>query len=124
MPTYVDDGFAPPAPVAKVVLRHPVSGEGIPDVPMLIDSGRMRPCCPLSPLRPSESRERVSVINWRRSTATTNESEAVQAVLVFLGKSFRGRFLQVDAEVGVLGRNVLNRVRLLLDGPALKWEER
>ena len=53
----------------------------------------------------------------------TNESEAVRAVLVFLDKTFRGRFLQVDSEVGVIGRNVLNRVRLLLDGPAQNWEE-
>jgi hypothetical protein len=52
---------------------------------------------------------------------TTNESEAVRAVLLFLNKSFRGRFLQVETEV--IGRNVLNRVRLLLDGPALNWEE-
>jgi len=29
-----------------------------------------------------------------------------------------------DGEVlGVIGRNVLNHVRLLLDGPALNWEE-
>ena len=34
----------------------------------------------------------------------TNESEAVRAVLLFLNKSFRGRFLQVESEVGVIGR--------------------
>lgn len=54
---------------------------------------------------------------------TIDESEAVVAVLVFLGKSFRGRFLQVESEVGVIGRNVRNHVRLLLDGPALNWQE-
>ncbi len=54
---------------------------------------------------------------------TTTEAEAVHAVLVFLDKTFRGLFLPVASEVGVSGRNVLNRVRLLLDGPALTWEE-
>ncbi len=49
--------------------------------------------------------------------------EATGAVIVSLNKSFRGRFLQVESEVGIIGRNVLNRVRLLLDGPALNWEE-
>jgi hypothetical protein len=44
-------------------------------------------------------------------------------VLVFLNKSFRGRFLQIESEVGVIGRNVLHRVRLLLDGPGLNWDE-
>ncbi len=45
------------------------------------------------------------------------------AVLVVLNKSFRGRSLLVDSEVGVIGRNVLNRVRLHLDGPSLHREE-
>ncbi len=54
---------------------------------------------------------------------TTSASEAVRATLLFLNKSFHGRFLQVESEVRVIGRNVLNRVRLLLDGPALHWEE-
>ncbi len=40
-----------------------------------------------------------------------------------MDRRFRGRFLLIDAEVGVVGRNVLNHVRLLLDGPALSWEE-
>ena len=39
MPAYDDNGFAPAAPVAKVILRHPESGESIADLPMLIDSG-------------------------------------------------------------------------------------
>jgi hypothetical protein len=54
---------------------------------------------------------------------TTHESEVVRAVLVFLNKTFRGRFFPVESEVGVLGRNVLNCVRLLRDGPALNWAE-
>jgi hypothetical protein len=54
---------------------------------------------------------------------TTSESEAVPAVLVFLNKTFRGRLLQVESEIGVIGRNLLNCLRLLLDGPARNWEE-
>ena len=54
---------------------------------------------------------------------TISESESVRADLVFVNKRFRGRFLLVDAEVGVLGRDVLNNVRPLLDGSVLSWEE-
>jgi len=54
---------------------------------------------------------------------TTSQSEAVRADLIFMNRRFRGRFLPIDAEVGVIGRDVLNHVRLLLDGPALGWEE-
>ena len=50
-------------------------------------------------------------------------SEAVRAELIFLGRTFRGQFLVIDQEVGILGRDILNHVCLLLDGPGLQWEE-
>ena len=48
---------------------------------------------------------------------------AITAELVVLGKSFRGQFLLIDGWHGVLGRNVLNNLSLLFDGPARKWME-
>jgi hypothetical protein len=39
MPAYDATLFAPPAPLARVTLRNPVSGAVLPDVPMLLDSG-------------------------------------------------------------------------------------
>ena len=78
---------------------------------------RMRPCCPdprSQSLGITGTGERYRLVAF---DGTTHESEAVRAVLVFLNKTLRGRFLQVESEVGVIGRNVLNRVRLLLDGP-------
>ena len=39
MPIYDDVHFDPPAPVARVTLRHPDSGASAADVPMQIDSG-------------------------------------------------------------------------------------
>ena len=42
---------------------------------------------------------------------------------VFLRRNFRGRYLVTDVEVGVIGRDILNHLRLLLDGPAISWEE-
>lgn len=39
MPAYDDEGFAPAAPVAMVILQHPDSEESLVGVPMLIDSG-------------------------------------------------------------------------------------
>jgi len=54
---------------------------------------------------------------------TTSVSEAVRADLSFLGRRFTGQYLVIDSEMGVLGRDILNHLRLLLDGPALTWEE-
>jgi len=42
--------------------------------------------------------------------------------LRFLGRTFYGRFATIEQEVGILGRNVLNRLALLLDGPRLFWQ--
>ena len=87
---------------------------------MLLDTGADATLLPKSAVRTlglAGTGERYQLVAF---DGTTNESEAVQAVLLFLNKTFRGRFLQVESEVGVIGRNVLNRVRLLLDGPALK----
>lgn len=123
MPAYDDKDFAPPAPVARVVLRHPDRGASVADVRMLIDSGAdatLLPKSAVTSLGLVGTGERYLLESF---DGTTGESEAVVAVLVFQGKSFRGRFLQVDSEVGVIGRNILNRVRLLLDGPALNWQE-
>jgi hypothetical protein len=39
MPAYDDNRFAPAAPVARVVVRHPDHPASIADVLMLIDSG-------------------------------------------------------------------------------------
>lgn len=43
--------------------------------------------------------------------------------LRFLGRTFRGRFLVIDQNIGILGRNVLNHLVLLLDGPRRHWRE-
>jgi hypothetical protein len=123
MPAYDDNGFAPAAPIARVILRHPVSGESIADVLMLIDSGADATLLPRSAVVTLGIMGTGEQYQMESFDGTASESEAVQAVLVFLNKTFRGRFLQIESEVGVLGRNVLNRIRLLLDGPALNWDE-
>ncbi len=90
---------------------------------MLIDSGadaKLLPQSALASLGLTGTGERYRLVAF---DGTTNESEAVRAVLVFLNKTFRGRFLPVESSVGVIGRNVLNQLRLLLDGPVLHWEE-
>ena len=50
-------------------------------------------------------------------------AQAVRLNMELLGKTFRGRFLLVDQEWGLLGRDVLNHLPLLFDGPRLIWGE-
>ena len=54
---------------------------------------------------------------------TKSTAPAVTAELRLLGKSFRGQFLLIEGWHGVLGRNVLNNLSLLFDGPTRKWTE-
>lgn len=124
MPTYDDRRFDPPAPVARVRLRHPEREESIEDVPMQIDSGADATLVPesaVASLGIVGSGERYQLAGF---DGTTSESEIVRVDLVFLNMRFRGNFLLIDGEVGVMGCDILNHIQLLLDGPARNWEAR
>jgi hypothetical protein len=47
----------------------------------------------------------------------------IQADMLFLGRTVRGRYLLLDSEIGILGRDVLNHFAIVLDGPDLGWHE-
>ncbi len=122
MPGYDDSRFAPPAPVMLAVIRHPDSGESLSNIPMLIDSGAD------ATLLPRKAVEMLGIVGTGERyqllafDGTTSESEAIRADLILVARRFRGRFLMIDAEIGVIGRDVLNHLRILLDGPKLNWE--
>ena len=123
MPAYDRGSFSPPAPVARVVVRHSETGSSVSDVAMLIDSGAdvtLIPQSAIETLGLVGSGQQYQLVAF---DGTTSESEAVQADIVFLNRRFRGRYLLIEGEVGILGRDVLNHLRLLLDGPLLTWEQ-
>ena len=117
--------FDPPAPLARVTLRDPATGAAVMGVPMLLDSGADVTLLPQSGLQrlgvATEQTEEVELVGFdgRRSTAPV-----VRVDLVLLGKTFKGRYLTFDQECGILGRDILNHLVLLFDGPALSWHER
>jgi hypothetical protein len=43
--------------------------------------------------------------------------------VLFLQRAFRGRYLLIEEERGILGRDILNHVIVLLDGPRQQWSE-
>lgn len=121
MPAYDDDGSTYPAPVATALVRHPDDSTIVSDVRMLIDTGAdttLLPRLAVQSLGLVASAERYLLEEF---DGALREAEAVHAVLVLENRSFRGLFLLVDSEVGVLGRNTLNHFRLLLDGSSLDW---
>ena len=118
MEPYDSDQFDPPAPVAYVTVKS--AGIEIANVPMLIDTGADVSLLPRSHVEslvlPNAAQFELAAFDGSKSLAPSLSAE-----MVFVGKNFRGEFLVIDGWHGVLGRNVLNNLSLLLDGPTLSW---
>jgi len=125
MPAYDSIQFEPPAPLANVTLRNPNTQSTWSNVPMLIDSGADVTLVPQDVLTRlglavnSKTRYELAGFDGNRSLASV-----VRLELVFCRRTFRGQFLIIDQPWGILGRNILNAVPLLLDGPGLTWDEK
>lgn len=124
MPTYDTDSFDPPAPVAFVNLRNPQNGRTVTDIRMLIDSGAdvtLIPAIVADQLAlMAEPGEMVEIMGF---DGTVSRASVAKLEMFFLNKTFRGRFLVSHQESGILGRDVLNLVILILNGPELLWTE-
>jgi hypothetical protein len=124
MPAYDTTQFEPPAPLAQVILRNPDTGAAWSDVPMLLDSGADITLIPQT----ATSTLGVAVVPDMRYEligfdGNTSFASVVRLELVFCHRAFRGQFLLIDQAWGILGRNILNTVSLLFDGPRLEWDE-
>ena len=123
MPEYDDALFSPPAPVAAVTLRDPDSGATTSNVPMLVDTGADLTLIPLAAIHRLGVRIEPDGYELMAFDGTKSLAQAVRIHLELLGKTFRGEFLTVDQEWGLLGRDILNNLSLFFDGPRLSWGE-
>jgi predicted aspartyl protease len=124
MPEYDAENFDPPAPVAFVILRNPATGVTLPDVPMLIDTGADATLLPASAVKKiGVETEADADFEVQVFDGETKRLQIAKLELFFLDKKFAGEYLLIDRPIGILGRNVLNNLRLLLDGIRGKWGE-
>ncbi len=124
MPNYDGDRFQPPAPLANVILQHPANSKKIADVFMLLDSGADATLIPQAALSQLELNADTSEIyELMAFDGSITHAFPVRLDLVFLNKIFRGRYLVIQSDWGFLGRDILNFVPVLLNGPALTWQE-
>jgi len=125
MPRYDTAQFEPPAPLGQVTLRNPDTGTISSDVPMLLDTGAdvsLIPHTSLVTLGLTASQDRLyELISFDGSISY---APVVQIELLFCNRTFRGQFLVIDQGFGILGRNVLNSLELIFDGPNLAWDEK
>jgi predicted aspartyl protease len=124
MPSYDASQYEPPAPVASVTLHHPDDAATFTDCLLLIDTGAD------VTLLPRAAVERIGIpqiANVQYLLAafdgTQTTAPAAQVDMLFLNRVYRGRYVLIDAEQGVLGRDVLNHLRLFFDGPAQQWSQ-
>lgn len=124
MPHYDDIRFSPAAPVANVTLRAPESRASVTDVPMLIDSGADVTLLPQASIDflgiEAKAGEGYLLQGFDGNTSV---AKAVNVDLIFGRRTFKGRFLLINQAWGILGRDVLNHICLILDGPQRTWEE-
>jgi hypothetical protein len=125
MPAYDGSLFTPPAPLARVIIRNPLSGATVSDVPMLLDTGADVTLLPQAFIEqldisadPNEGYELMGF------DGNVSVARVVEVDLLFLRRAFKGRFLLIDQEWGLVGRDILNHVSLLFDGLLLEWSER
>ena len=124
MPAYDRTSFHPPAPLAQVNVRSSLSGKSVDDVKLLIDTGADVSLLPRESVSSRVETEEVgNQYELEGFDGTKSMATAVHLELHFLGRLYRGQFLIVDQECGILGRNILNTTALLMDGPNLTWSK-
>ena len=124
MPEYDSDNFDPPAPIAYVTLRDLTTGISLSDVPMLMDTGADVTLLPREYVNRLGISPDVDILyEIQGFDGRSKMADMVELELVFLGRKFKGQFLLIDQPMGILGRNILNILSILFDGPGRKWSE-
>jgi hypothetical protein len=113
----------PPAPVAKVNVRNPLTAAVITDVSMLLDTGADVTLIPRAVEHLQISIDSAGGYQLMGFDGNLSVAFSVEADVLFLSHAFKGRFLLTDQNRGILGRDVLNRLPILFDGPRLAWSE-
>jgi hypothetical protein len=124
MPSYDAAHFDPPAPVARVTLRNPQSGAAVSDMLLLLDTGSditLLPRTAVEPLGvPLLAGQQYELMGFDGSKSF---APVVMLDVLFLRRAFRGRYLLIEAERGIMVRDILNHVSLLLNGLRQQWSE-
>lgn len=125
MPKYDEEHFSPAAPIANVVLRNPTTKNTVSDVEMLVDTGAditLIPSIYVTKLNLEiDFSQAYQLVGF---DGNTSFAQSVFVEILLLKKTFKGRFLMTEQNQGVLGRDILNWLSLVFDGPNLFWEER
>jgi len=124
MPKYDGLKYDPPAPIAEVLLRNIESGAIQSRIFLQIDTGADMTLLPKAAVQQLGIKP-LDGIDYELQAFDGSKSiaEVVELDLIFLKKAYRGRYLLIDTEHGILGRDVLANIALLLVGPHQEWSQ-
>lgn len=123
MKTEFDPSFDPPAPIGTVLIRNRTTGERSDEIKMLLDTGADVSLLPEDRIPASVlDSARFGTVRLTGFDGSSRSYRSIELQIVFRGKRFTGEFCLIDDDIGVLGRDVLNQVSILLDGPNLVWD--
>ena len=122
MPDYDSVFFNPPAPLAFVTLINPQNNFQTSDVPMLLDTGADATLIPQTCIQTLSLIPENSVWETEAFDGSKSKSAVVRLQMIFQGTSFRGEYLLIEQDYGIVGRNILNLLNINFDGKNLRWE--
>lgn len=123
MPNYDEFSFNPPAPIAIVTLKNLENNIEISNVPMLIDTGADATLIPLAYAEKLNlDLSNSEFFELEGFDKSVSQSVVVKLQMIFEGRSFRGDFLTINQEYGIIGRNILNLLKMEFDGQNLFWK--
>ena len=121
MPAY-DERYSPPTRVIELIVANPVTGDEAAALQGKLDTGAAISIIPLRLVHELglSSHRRI----WAGSyDGTYSRREVYYARFLIESREFNAvRCLAIERETVLLGRNVLNRLVILLDGPSLSFE--
>ena len=117
-----DNRYEPPAPVAEVKFRNPRNGKELPPVRCILDTGASSCFLPMFFI------EELGATWWEEAEVEdyedrVHDSKAHYLLVAFCGREL-GEMLVVEQSQGdpIVGRDVLNRFVVKLNGPELVCE--
>lgn len=124
MTAYNDSQFEPPAPIAYVTLRHQLTDASWSNVPMQLDTGADVTLVPQQAVHRLELTILTDTMyELEGFDGSKSQVASVELKMVFCRRTFRGKFLLIDKPFGIIGRDILNHVPILFNGPQLEWTE-
>lgn len=122
MPDYDSVLFNPPAPVAFVTLINPENNLQIDNVPMLLDTGADATLIPRTCSQTLGLELENEIWEMESFDGSKGQSAVIRLQMIFQGISFRGDYLLIEQDYGIIGRNILNLLNINFDGRNLRWQ--